>query len=139
MFQHILVPTDLSEKSRRALEIAVKLALQDGSRITLLHVVETIEDADSNEFDAFYRSLGKRSWKKMEKMLEPYEGKGLVAEKEVTYGKRVKEIIQFVRNHEIDLIVLSSHKVDVESLSQGWGTISYQVGLLSPCPVMLVK
>lgn len=139
MFQHILVPTDLSEKSRRALDIAVKLALQDGSRITLLHVVETIEDADANEFDAFYRSLGKRSWKKMEKMLGSYEGKGLVAEKEVTYGKRVKEIVQFARNHEIDLIVLSSHKVDAESLSQGWGTISYQVGLLSPCPVMLVK
>ena len=139
MFQHILVPTDLSEKSQKALDIAVRLASQGASRITLLHVVETIEDADCDEFDSFYRSLGKRSWKKMEKMLDPYRGQDVAVEREVAYGKRVRAIIQFARDREIDLVVLSSHRVDTESLDQGWGTISYQVGILSPCPVMLVK
>ena len=34
---------------------------------------------------------------------------------------------------------MSSHKLDPENAAEGWGTISFKVGVLSHCPVMLVK
>jgi len=68
---------------------------------------------------------------------EEIEGNGRVFVR--LAGNRVKEILSFSQEHEIDLIVLNSHKIDFKDPSQGWGTISYKVGILSRCPVMLVK
>ncbi len=39
----------------------------------------------------------------------------------------------------MDLIVLKSHRIDLENPSAGWGTVSYKVGILAQCPVLLVK
>ena len=139
MFKHILVPTDFSEKSFRALDIAVKIALHDLSRLTLLHVIETIEDAELGEFQEFYNRLRKRAEKKMEKMTDQYLQQEVEINMEIAYGKRVREIVRFAHDKEIDLIVVSTHRIDLSNTTQGWGSISYKVGILSSCPVMLVK
>ncbi|HOV85858.1 MAG TPA: universal stress protein [Syntrophobacteraceae bacterium] len=139
MFKHILIPTDLTDKSLRALEIAAKIAVHDQARLTLLHVIETIEDAFEGELDDFYRKLGRRAHKKMDQFLKLHETKEIRIDKEIIYGKRVKEIIRFAGDRDIDLIILSSHKVEIDNPGLGWGTISYKVGILAHCPVMLVK
>ena len=36
-------------------------------------------------------------------------------------------------------IVLASHRVNPSKVNRDWGTISYKVGLLAQCPVLLVK
>jgi universal stress protein A len=139
MFKHILVPTDLTERSLHALDIAIKLASSESSRVTLLHVIEIIQDTESDEFKDFYERLGRRAGKKMEQMVGKYPRGASGIAMEITYGRRVPEIINFATDQSIDLIILSSHKVDVDDMLQGWGTISYKVGILSHCPVMLVK
>jgi nucleotide-binding universal stress UspA family protein len=139
MFNHILVPTDLTERSLKALEVAVKMVLHVDGRITLLHVVETIEDTDPDEVEDFYRKLGKRARKRMEDMATRVVDERPVIGREIIYGKRVREIIRFADEQGVDLIILSSHPIGKESGLQGWGTISYKVGILSNCPVMLVK
>jgi nucleotide-binding universal stress UspA family protein len=139
MFKHILVPTDLTDRSLTALEIAVKMASIEGSRITLLHVVEVIEDSECAEFDDFYSRLERRADKKLEKMINLYEGLQINIEKEVILGKRVGGIVRYAHEKSIDLIVLSSHRIEPQDMTMGWGTISYRVGILSHCPVMLVK
>ncbi len=139
MFKHILVPTDLTERSLTALEVAVKLARHDSSAITLLHVVETLDDAGIEDLSNFYSKLGKRATKVMDRIIAQYRGEPISIEREVTYGKRVREIVQYANEKEIDLIIVSSHKVDMVDTVQGWGTISYKVGILAHCPVMLVK
>ncbi len=140
MFKHILVPTDLTERSVQALEIALKMAsFHDHSRVTLLHVIEVIEDTDNEQFEEFYKKLGRRARKKMEQIVDPFRDSPLKVGREIVYGKRVGGIIDFVHENYIDLIVLSSHRISIENDPHGWGTISYKVGILSPCPVMLVK
>ncbi len=139
MFKSILVPTDLTERSFRALEIAMKIARHDEANVTLLHVIEMIEDADAGDFQDFYDKLGRRAHKLMDQVISRYERGSDLIEKRVSVGRRVKDIVQYAHAHEMDLIVLTSHKIDVADRSQGWGTISYKVGILSQCPVMLVK
>ena len=139
MFKNILVPTDLTERSQKAFNIAVSIASNYKSIITLLHVIEMIEGVEDEEFNDFYDKLRKRAQRTIEKMADKYTGKELLINGEVILGKRVPEIIHFANDREIDLIILSSHKIEDFSSGEGWATISYKVGILASCPVMMVK
>jgi len=139
MFKHILVPSDFTEKSVNALDIAAKMAPYNLSRITLLHVIEIIEDTEYEEFSGFYDKLKKRAQKKMVRMADSYADEKLAIDTVIAYGKRSIEIVKFANEKSVDLIVLSSHKIDMENIGQGWGTISYKVAILANCPVMMVK
>lgn len=143
MFKHILVPTDGTERSRNALQIAYRLyeleKKQAGvDRITLLHVIETISDDADPEFERFYAALQKKALKKMQRLLEDLPGDTPIVQ-QVLFGNRVQEILYFAGENKVDLIILNSHKIDYEVPASGWGSISHKVGILSPCPVMLVK
>lgn len=139
MFKNILVPTDLSERSLKALDIALKMSSVAGGKITLLHVIEIIEDVNSNEFMDFYEKLKIRAQKKMVDMMKEYGDKGSHIRMEIILGKRVREIVKFAYESNADLIVLSSHRIEKVDPADGWATISYKVGILSHCPVMMVK
>ncbi|MBN2417821.1 MAG: universal stress protein [Deltaproteobacteria bacterium] len=140
MFKNILVPTDLTDKSIKALEIAASMGKENPCRITLLHVVETIDDDEGEEeFHDFYHRLADRAGKKMTDLANKFGSDKIDIHTEIIYGKRVPEIVKYASLKDIDLIILSSHKIeDMESMD-GWATISYRVGILAPCPVMMVK
>ena len=139
MFRHILVPTDFSKKSSQALEIALKLVDVEDGKITLLHVIETIQDASYGEFADFYDKLKQNAERKMADILEVYDGPNNSMQAKVSFGNRAARIVSYAAEHGVDLIVLSSHRIEPENMGQGWGSISYKVGLLSHCPVMMVK
>ena len=139
MFNNILVPTDLSEKSEKALDIALQMSTTDDHRIYLLHVIETLQSDEDDEFESFYEKLADRARRKMDAMIKKYEEKGYIIDSEIAYGNRSMEIIRFAQEYHIDLIVLGSHRIETIEPSDGWATISYKVGILSPCPVLLVK
>lgn len=139
MFRHILIPTDLTERSLKALDVAVAMGLNETPAITLLHVIEMIEGAEEEDFAGFYRKLARRAAKFMDRVIVGYQERKPAIGKEIVYGRRVPDILKYAGAHEVDLIVLSSHRIEKENMLQGWGTISYKVSLLADCPVMLVK
>jgi nucleotide-binding universal stress UspA family protein len=139
MFNNILVPSDLSEKSIKALEIALDMADKGDSMITFLHIIERIEDPDEDELKSFYDRLASRARLKMKEMVSPYAKRKTRIDNEIIFGNRVGEIVDFASKHAIDLIVLSSHKLKKADAVMDWATISYKVGILAPCPVMMVK
>lgn len=143
MFRHILIPTDCTQRTHNALKIALRLydleKDQAGlDRITLLHVIETISDDSGPEFERFYSSLQKKAQKRMQALLQEYPQKAPLQQK-ILMGNRVQEILNFSKENQVDLVILSSHQIDYDNPAQGWGTISHKVGILAPCPVMLVK
>ncbi|MFO7713636.1 universal stress protein [Desulfosarcina sp.] len=75
----------------------------------------------------------------MQKLVKSLGGEASTVQTAIVFGKRVPGIIHFVNEHQVDLIVLGSHKIDLEKVPEGLGTISYKVGILSPCPVLMVK
>ncbi len=139
MFKNILVPTDLTKKSEKALDVAVRMVSADAGNITLLHVIETIAEAGDEEFRDFYERLCSRAGKKMEDMVRPYAAARLTIRSEIAYGKRAAEIVKYAARNEVDLIVLSSHRIEKIDPAEGWATISYRVAILAHCPVMMVK
>jgi nucleotide-binding universal stress UspA family protein len=139
MFKNILVPVNFSKGNRRALDIAVNVAEHDGGVVHLLHVVEVIADTSFDEFKDFYMKLENKAQKDMATLTVSYRNSQVEITPTVVYGDRVQEIMKFADSRNIDLIVMNSHKIDLENPFQGWGTISYKIGILSQCPVMLVK
>ena len=140
-FEHILVPVDFTGKNRAALDIAFEMAQQNQARTSLLHVVEQIDVAPDgdDELNRFYEQLVQRADTDLETMTQPFSGAGLDVEHKVRVGKRVREIIRFVEQHKVDLVVLSSHPIDLARPGPSMATVSYQVSLFCRCPVLMVK
>ncbi|MFO7964482.1 MAG: universal stress protein [Desulfobacterales bacterium] len=139
MFKRILVPTDFSEKSKHAFDIALNIARMGEGKVVLLHVIEMIADSTFEEFESFYTRLEHKAESSMNAWIKAHPSGADFVEKEIIYGNRALEIVKFSEDHEMDLIVLNSHKINVEDPGGGWGTISYKVSILADCPVMLVK
>lgn len=139
MFRRILVPVDFSPRSLRAVRAAAKVAAMTRAETTLLHVIERIDDDESGALEPFYRKLEKAAREKMKKLLVPFAGKRISVRAEILYGKPVSEILSFANANRAGLIVMSSHKLPLRHGGESWGTVSYKVGILSRCPVLLVK
>jgi nucleotide-binding universal stress UspA family protein len=139
MFKQILVPTDLTDRTVRALEVAIGLAGADGGQVTLLHVIETITGAEFEELSGFYATLEKRARAKLNEIVARADGKRGRVEVAIVYGRRVEEVLRFAGSNRTDLIILPSHPVDPSQPYSGMGTMSYRLGVLAPCAVLLVK
>jgi nucleotide-binding universal stress UspA family protein len=141
MFHHILVPLDLTGKNAAAIACAADLAAAGGGTITLLHVVEVVEGIPAAELKAFYKKLETRAAARLAAIAKKLRRRpGIAAvEARVVIGRRVEEILAHARAGGTDLVVLSSHKIDLERGTGAWGTISQKVGILAPCPVLLVR
>lgn len=140
-FQHILIPVDFSTKTRVALEVAVEMAAVNHSRVTLLHVIEPIEVGGSTdpELDDFYKHLGANAVAELDYLAQRFDGLPCDVQCRTEFGKRVPTIVNFVEQRNVDLIILSSHRLDTSQPVRSLASVSYQVGILAPCAVLMVK
>ena len=139
MFRNILVPVDFTLKNETGLNTALDLARGGESKVTLLHVIETIEHVEFDEMKDFYRGLETRAAAKLFGMEERFKAADIPVYHDILYGKRAETIVRFAEEREMDLIVLSSHKVDRDHPALSVGTISYRIAIVARCPVLLVK
>ena len=139
MFKKILLPIDLSDKHEHAVNIAADLAGQSGGEVLVLHVVEVIAGLAMEEERDFYNRLEKAAQTHLAHLGERLRKHGVTWRAVVILGNRVPEIIREAREMPADVIVLTAPRVDPEKLMAGLGSLSYKVGLFSPCPVLLVK
>ncbi len=139
MFNRILVPIDLSDRHQQALEIAARLASESTGQVTLLHVVEVIPGLWVEEEREFYDRLEAAARDHLARLGRQFEPYGVPRREEVIFGNRAEEVVRYALGMEADLIVLTSHRIDPQIPGAGWGTLSYKIGILSQCPVLLVK
>jgi nucleotide-binding universal stress UspA family protein len=139
MFKRILFPVDLSDRHEQALEAAVNLAGPASAEVVLLHVIEVIAGLGMDEEKSFYARLEKAARKHLTQLGERLAGRNVPWRMEVVYGARGREIVRYAAEAGADLVVLSAPRVDAEGPAAGLGSLSYKVGFLAPCPVLLVK
>ena len=139
MFENILVPTDLTDRTARTIEVLKGLIGDEPVKVTLLHVVEQIPETNPDEFREFYSGLEERSAAKLASLATLLEIPTIDVARNVIYGRPAVEIARFAESQNVDLIALASHAVDPNVPGRGWGTLSYKIGMLAACPVLLVK
>jgi nucleotide-binding universal stress UspA family protein len=139
MYRKILVPVDLTDRHTKALDSAGHLARQAGGEVTVLHVIEPIHGASRDEEAEFYDRLERTAQAHLERQAEHLAAQQVPAQTAVVYGPRGTGVVRFAHEQQFDLIVLMSHPIDVTQPGQGWGTLSYFIGVAARCPVLLVK
>jgi nucleotide-binding universal stress UspA family protein len=139
MFKNILMPVDLTDRHQPALDIAARLATDGAGAVTLLHVIEIIPGLWLQEEREFYSRIEQAARDHLAKLGRDLEAHQVPRREEVIFGERAHEIVRYAMERGIDLIVLTSHRIDLQNPNAGWGTVSYKVGILSQCPVLLVK
>jgi len=140
----ILVPTDFSDCAKKALDYALALAKEFKSEILMLHVI----DASWYEMATTYRpgpleetqeTVRKISAEMMDDLINEEDvDEGMIAEKIILEGFPFVEIIQTVREREVDLIVMGTHgRTGVKHIL--FGSVAEKVVRKAPCPVLTVK
>ncbi len=141
--QKILVPTDFSLPSQKALRYAIEFGKHFGCEVVLLHVVERpafppafrSEGTAASELDA-----QQRAWAEGElaKMIREEVPSGVQARTILRGGMAASEVIAIAKSEEVDLIVMAT-------AGQGFlqhmlmGSVAEKVVRKAPCAVLIVR
>ncbi len=139
--QIILHPTDFSDCSACAFQIAVDLARQHGARLLVLYVVETL-GAENVTYGEVASQLEPESYRRrLQDYLDrslPSMPRDLVVEHLLVEGDPAQEIVRIAQEQLCDLIVMGTHgHRGLERLLLG--SVAEKVVRNAPCPVLTSK
>jgi universal stress protein A len=140
--KRILVPTDFSETSKKAVQYALRFAEQFGGEIALLYVVEpatpmigaplAVEPfTDKDEFSMAEKDLATLA-------AESHTHGAHSVSSLVRVGHAPNEITKAAKDFDVDLIIISTHGYT------SWqhfciGSTTDRVVRAAPCPVLVVR
>lgn len=146
----ILVPTDLTEHSRRALSYSCWLSAEEGAALLVLHIANELNAWEYYSDDLPVAGLDGKSWPldrvlseaslDLTRFLEPsmtdLKKAGNVS-KRVTLGVIAEQIAAVAEEEKADLIIMSPrrHRRLRHLL---FGSITDTVTRVSPCPVLSI-
>ncbi len=143
--QAILVPTDFSDFSDDALELAYDIAKQYNAKICLLHVIEIIRQCtvdyclDIQTVESLETQTLTASEDLMKKQIERViKTKDVEITTDIRKGTPYREILNEQQSKNIDLIVIASHG-RTGLLSHLIGSVAEKVTHGAKCPVVLVR
>jgi nucleotide-binding universal stress UspA family protein len=139
MFKRILMPVDLSDQHEAALNMAAELCRPGDGEIILIHAIEVIAGLNVEEERPFYDRLERIARAQLSRLGQQLDRKQVRWRIEIRLGQRVPEIVQYAREIDADLVVLSTPRPDPANLLAGLGSVGVRVGLVVPCPVLLVR
>lgn len=147
---NILLPTDLSQRSKRALRYALSLATEYRATITVIHVANELDSWELYCDEFSFMIPVERAWPsdrvmaeaslELSNFLEPHSDmiKSLPAiYKRVVLGPIVDEIVVAAEDLQADLIVMSPRRLrGIKRILTS--SITDRVMRVSPCPVLSV-
>jgi universal stress protein A len=139
MFKRILLPVDLTDKHAAALDVAARLAEQNGAEVTLLHVVEVIPGLSMEEERTFYGRLERMARSHLQQLGKPLAGRSAAWRVEVRFGKRAAETVRYAEEAAADLLIVTGPPVNPDNPLASLQSMSYTIGMLSRRPVLVVK
>ena len=142
-FKRILCPTDFSEPSSRAFDVATELALQSGAEVALVHVVSVLPalPPDPNylfRVPEYEQALHADAQRRLQKLADEIGKRGVKAHTVVGHGDAGSEIVRIGREEGVDLIVIATHgSTGLEHVL--FGSVAERVVRLAHCPVLSVR
>jgi len=138
----ILVPVDFSSCSREGLRYAIAFANEFGAKIILLHAtylgyIYSCEGTALYDIPGLQKAARKIAERKMRELVRSVNFGAVKLETAFTDGSPVIDICAFAKDHDVDLIITSTHGFT------GFahvliGSIAEQVVRHAPCSVLVV-
>jgi len=142
MYKKILVPTDASEYSQRALIKAIELARHFQAEIILMHVTFTPQAywgyTISYGISVTQEDLTRNGEIALEAAMTGVSTDGVKITTVLEIGHPVSKILEQIKKDNIDLVVIGSHGYGPITGSV-LGSVSQRVLQKATCPVLLVK
>jgi nucleotide-binding universal stress UspA family protein len=141
--KNILVPTDFSDFSDKALKKAVDIASQYKATIYLLHVVDKVIQCavdyciDYTLVEQIEQQSIKFAEEKLQKEADAIAAKDIKIIFDVKKGDTYETILKEQQDKGIDLIVIASH--GKTGLIHHLGSVADKVVRGAKCPVLLIK
>ena len=141
----LLVPTDFSGCANYALPYAASIARATGATIICVHVVEPIVPAvgysglaEPMPIADMSEQLENSAERELPQLADCDEFNGLAVEEVIVHGDAAAEIVRVASEHEVDLIVVSSHgRTGLGRII--FGSTAEAVVRHASCPVLVVK
>ncbi len=127
----ILLCTDFSENSSRALDYAVSVTEEYAGELTLVHVVEHVPSRTKIE------EVTATSTQQLDKLISAEKRKTLKITTAVRIGKPYQQIIEYAQEVPTDVIVMGVRGAGALDRAI-FGSTTYRVLQLGPCPVLAV-
>ena len=139
-FTQILVPTDLSDVSRRALEYAKEIARKFGSRIVVILVSQCVNPLTPPEglwMERNAQELEQLTEEQVEQIGEELRSEGFQARTASVAGTVADQVLELARREKADLIILGTHG------KKGWerlffGSKAEDLVRCAGCPVVVI-
>ena len=144
LFRHILVPTDGSEQSLQAMQMALRIIeLCPSCEITLLYVIDKLV---LNELVRFSSKGGKEVEAELEEQGRRYlelarkdaERQGITAQCQTRKGDPFEEIVAVANSLHADLIIMG-HTGRRGTTRVLIGSVTQRVLDYAPCPVLVMR
>ena len=142
-FKRILAPLDFSDYATRTLSYAKHLAQTYGAQLQLLHVVEqaihpSFYAGGVDSLFAIAPDIREKCLAQLDRLAKETAGPPVPVEVFVIEGHAARDIINFAKDRESDMIVIATHGLTgIEHLLLG--SITEKVVRMAPCPVFTVK
>jgi universal stress protein A len=141
-FKNILFPTDLSENSKEAMKYATSLAEHYDASLHIIHVTLGVNQYLAYDVNVYIPDdIKQNERKKLEdnlKKLPPDEmGTPTSVKHEILEGLPVPEISQYIKDNNIDLVVMGTHgHTGLKHLIIG--SVAENIVRSSPVPVLTI-
>jgi len=142
-FKNILFPIDLSEASEKLVETVQMVAECFGARVHLLFVARILDYfagiyVPAASITSMEKSIMEGAEKKLYEFQERYFSERESASAAVLPGDAAEEILKYVSEKKIDLIIMGTHgRKGLDKII--FGSVAERVVKASPVPVMVIN
>ncbi|WP_436912029.1 universal stress protein [Halosimplex marinum] len=140
MYDDILLPTDGSKGTTETVEHAAAIARDNDATVHALYVVDSrrYRAADADTKDEIVRSLEVEGERAVEDLEIALEDEGLAVETQLRDGIPHREIVDYVEEAGIDLVVMGTHGRTGRDRVQNLGSVTDRVVEDVHAPVLVV-
>jgi nucleotide-binding universal stress UspA family protein len=137
---NILTPVDFSINSVQAFDFAVRYSQQHKATLHLLHIIDPSFNEDNPGLNDDYILMERlrNANEELKKFVNEIPHPDVEIIENLQTGKPYKEILNYTRQHEIDVIIIGSHGWTAE-YNLVTGSVAAKVIELSKVPVICVK
>lgn len=145
----IVIPTDFSPLSDKALDAGIQLAMKLNAEVDIIHTIEINhvweEVADFSKVEGMisgdysYMHVAKKiAQKKLDAIQEIFEMNKIKANTIILNGKPHHRIVEYVKENKVDLLLMATHGAD--GLKEVFiGSNAQRIIRNITCPVLTVK
>jgi nucleotide-binding universal stress UspA family protein len=151
LIKRILVPYDGSKFSKKALNSALEMSDKKNSEIFLISVVNVdfiqppgsllgmVSSSSVKAINRLTSKVKKETSEMLLKKVSECKSKGIRANYKVTSGNVSEEILKYVNQKKITLVVIGSKGLHGISKIKALGSTSRKVSEFAKCPVMIIR